>query len=62
LLFFILRIAAEVSDLPERVYWERLMSVGLIKEFRRRPLADTVFTPVHVLGAPVSQTLLEERR
>jgi hypothetical protein len=46
----------------EQVYWQRLISLELIKEVRPQPTDDVAFTPVHVTGAPVSQTIIEERR
>jgi hypothetical protein len=46
----------------EQVYWQRLVSLGLIKEVRPRPTDDRAFTPVRVTGAPVSQTIIGERR
>ncbi len=46
----------------EQVYWQRLISQGLIKEVRPQPMDECTFTPVHVTGAPVSQTIIEERR
>jgi hypothetical protein len=46
----------------EQVYWQRLIGLGLIKEVRPRPTDDRVFTPVRVTGAPLSQTIIGERR
>ena len=46
----------------EQVYWQRLISQELIKEVRPQPTDEDVFTPVRVIGAPVSQTIIEERR
>jgi Fe2+ transport system protein FeoA len=49
------------SDM-EQVYWQRLVELGLIKEVRAPLAKDQPFTPVHVTGAPLSQTIIEERR
>jgi hypothetical protein len=46
----------------ERAYWQRLIDLGLIKEVRPRPTAEQPFEPVRVTGAPISQTIIEERR
>jgi hypothetical protein len=46
----------------EQVYWQRLIELGLIKEVRTPRADDQPFTPVRVTGAPVSQTIIEERR
>ncbi len=46
----------------EQVYWQRLISLGLIKEVRPQPTDDRAFTPVYVTGAPVSQTIIGKRR
>jgi len=52
----------EAPGASERLYWERLAASGLVKEMRQRPRSGKVFSPVRANGAPVSQTLLEERR
>lgn len=46
----------------EKIYWQRLIELGLVKEICTPPTDDRIFAPVHVSGAPVSQTILEERR
>jgi hypothetical protein len=46
----------------ERTYWQRLIELGLIKEVRTPPAEDQPFTPIRVIGVPVSQTIIEERR
>ena len=52
----------EDSTDKEAVYWRHLLDLGLIKSIRPL-LSDTQeFTPVHVTGDPVSQTVIEERR
>ncbi len=48
---------------PEQVYWQRLVEQGLIKDIRPTPTDERPpYTPVHVSGAPISQTIIEERR
>jgi len=47
----------------EQVYWQRLVELGPIKESRTSPVDDRLpYTPVHVTGTPISQTIIEERR
>ena len=46
----------------EVVYWQQLLDLGLIKKVHPQPTKERVFTPVQVTGAPVSQTIIEERR
>ncbi len=46
----------------ERIYWQRLVELGLIKEVRPLPTDESPFAPIRVTGAPVSQTIIEERR
>jgi hypothetical protein len=46
---------------PEAVYWQRLADLGLIKTIRSQ-FEPVDFTPVPVNGAPVSHTIIEERR
>jgi hypothetical protein len=46
---------------PEAVYWQQLVSLGLIKTIRSQ-YEPIEFTPVRVTGDPVSQTIIEERR
>ena len=46
----------------EQLYWQRLVELGLIKEIRSQSTEDLSFTPVHVTGVPISQTIIEERR
>ena len=53
---------AEGSLDAEQVYWQHLIAQGLIKEVRPSSTDVSPFAPVHVAGAPVSQTIIEERR
>lgn len=46
----------------EAIYWQQLRGQGLIKETRLQPTEEQHFTPVHVTGTPISQTIIEERR
>ncbi len=46
----------------EKIYWQRLVELGLVKEICAPPADEQLFTPVRVSGAPVSQTIIEERR
>jgi len=46
----------------EQVYWQRLIELGLIKEVRTPPTTEDHIAPVQVSGAPISQTIIEERR
>jgi hypothetical protein len=46
----------------EAVYWQQLLSQGLVKEARLQPIEEQPFTPARVSRAPVSQTIVEERR
>ena len=52
----------EPSTDREDVYWKQLLNLGLVKRVRPQPTEAHKFTPVHVTGAPVSQTIIEERR
>jgi hypothetical protein len=52
----------EPSTDPEAVYWQQLLSQGLIKEVRPQPTEEQTFTPVRVAGDPISKTIIEERR
>jgi hypothetical protein len=54
-------ISEEAVDV-ERVYWQRLHDLGLIKQVRSRPVKERPFTPVRVTGELVSQTIIEGRR
>ncbi|MGA9350851.1 MAG: hypothetical protein WBW48_18895 [Anaerolineae bacterium] len=54
-------IAEEPID-TERVYWQRLIDQGLIKEVRSQPTSEQPFEPIRVTGTPISQTIIEERR
>ncbi len=45
----------------EQLYWQRLVELGLIKEIRPQLPDSPTFTPVSVTGAPISQTIIEER-
>ena len=47
---------------PEKIYWQRLLELGLVRQVHVPSADDELFTPVGVTGAPVSQTLIEERR
>jgi hypothetical protein len=44
----------------ETAYWQQLVDQGLIKTFRA-PVEPVEFSPVHTTGAPVSQTIIDER-
>lgn len=46
----------------ENTYWQRLQELGLVKEIHTPPTSDQPFTPVQVKGAPISQTIMDERR
>ncbi len=46
----------------EQVYWHRLRESGLVKEIHMPPADEQPFAPVQAQGAPVSQTIIEERR
>ena len=52
----------DIADEPERAYWQRLIEVGLVKEVRRRSTAHQFFRPIQVVGAPLSQNIVDERR
>ena len=59
--------AVEVLVLEQEVEWEqvyrqRLVELGLIKEICVPPTDDLPITPIRVAGAPISQTIIEERR
>jgi hypothetical protein len=47
---------------PEQLYWQRLIELGLIKEVRTQPINDESFVSIRVIGEPISQTIIEERR
>ncbi len=46
----------------ERAYWQRLIELGLVKEIRPRSVTSRPFTPIQVIGLPISQTIIDERR
>lgn len=46
----------------EQLYWQRLQELGLIKEIQTLPIDEESLTPVEIIGPPVSQTIVEERR
>jgi hypothetical protein len=46
----------------EKVYWQRLVELGLIKAVRVLSTEEQPFTPVRATGTPISQTIIEERR
>jgi hypothetical protein len=52
----------EASTDVEAAYWQQLLDQGLIKQVRPQPTKEQHFTPVHVTGTPVSQTIIDERR
>ena len=52
----------EVNGESEQSYWQRLVELGLVSEVRRRSPTEKPFTPIQVLGIPVSQTIIDERR
>ena len=45
----------------ETIYWQQLVDLGLIRTIRSQ-LEPVDFEPLPVTGAPVSQTIIEERR
>ena len=56
-------IVADQSIEPEQVYWQRLLNAGLIKQVQPTSTNErTSYTPVHVAGTPVSETIIQERR
>jgi hypothetical protein len=55
-------LIAEEHLKGEDVYWQRLREMGLITEVQSVRADAQPFTPVPVSGAPVSQTIIEERR
>ena len=52
----------ELSTDREDIYWRQLLNLGLVKRICPQPTEAQAFTPVRVTGAPVSQTIIEERR
>jgi len=54
-------VAEEPINL-EDLYWQRLVELGLVKLARPQPARESAFAPIQVVGAPVSQTIIEERR
>ncbi len=52
----------EVNGESEQSYWQRLVESGLVREIRRRSPTEKPFTPIQILGIPVSQTIIDERR
>ena len=50
------------SEDQENQYRQRLVESGLLNEVRLTTERLPSFTPVHVKGAPLSQTIIEERR
>jgi hypothetical protein len=55
-------LVPEPSTDREEIYWRQLLDLGLVKNIRPQPTDAQAFTPVHVTGAPLSQTIIEERR
>ena len=55
-------LVPEPSADREEIYWRQLLDLGLVKRICPQPTEAPEFTPVHVTGAPVSQTIIEERR
>ncbi|MBI5292729.1 MAG: hypothetical protein HY872_12715 [Chloroflexi bacterium] len=59
------KVEVLIPDTPgdaEQAYWRRIVELGLLKEFRPRPVSPGTFTPVQIGGLPLSQTILDERR
>lgn len=59
------KVEVLIPDTPgeaERAYWQRLIELGLLKHIRPRSVSSRPFTPVHVSGLPLSQTIIDERR
>jgi hypothetical protein len=59
------KVEVLIPDTPgnaEQAYWRRIVELGLLKEFRPRPVSSKPFTPVPISGLPVSQTIIDERR
>jgi hypothetical protein len=46
----------------EQVYWQQLIVRGLVQQVRPGLEKEEPFSPVHVTGSPVSQTIIEGRR
>jgi hypothetical protein len=46
----------------EQLYWQQLKELGLIKEVRTQPTDELPINPIPIIGVPVSQTIIEERR
>ena len=55
-------LVAEQAIDAEQVYWQQLVDLGLVRKVRSLPANEQSFEPIQVTGAPVSQTILEERR
>ena len=59
------KVEVWIPDTPgeaEQAYWQRLIELGLLKQIRPRSVPSRPFTPVHVSGSPLSQTIIDERR
>jgi hypothetical protein len=54
-------IPEPVEDAEQR-FWQRLIELGLITDVRHGIVADEPFEPIPYSGAPVSQTIIDERR
>lgn len=53
------------EEAADEAYQKHLLAAGLISEIRLRrrdQQAFEQFTPVEIIGAPLSQTIIEERR
>ena len=55
-------IIAEPENEREQLYHQRLVTLGLLKERPEVAFEATPYTPVHVNGEPLSQTIIEDRR
>ena len=49
-------------DVQEQLYWDRLVTEGLIKEIRPKSEEEESYIPIKVVGKPLSETIIEERR
>ncbi len=52
----------EHQTASEEAYWQRLRELGLITTVAAPDAPVPPYTPVQAQGAPVSQTIIEERR
>lgn len=55
-------VILEQSESVEGAYWEQLQALGLVTQRGSTARSDSISAPIRVSGAPVSQTIVEERR